>query len=432
MWSPSRTALALLGGSVLLRGLLWWLAADLEPLYDEADYARQAQALVSLAGDWSQEGLVAASGSLRWPPLQALLLSLGALVDGTAAMRAVVAAVSALTTPMVFLAARRLGVTERAALVAGLVHLLHPTLLSFSHLLWAETLLAALATGIVLVGTGQGRGSALGAGALTGLALLTKAAALPWLLVVPAWVGWRERRWQPAALCLGAALVLVAPWQSVVTGATGEADVLGRSSAVNLALGNHPDIRAIMGSSHGDADSIDLLEERITAEREAHGLTRAGAARRIALDEISAHPGAAAVRGARRLAEAWAPDWLPLRHHLLGLYGTPPWWSVVFWVLSWGTWAVVLSSAVAGLLREPRKLALPALMVGAAMAGPFLTVAMSRVHLPWVVLLLPASGLALSTLGEGKTRWALGVGLVVAAVVAAVTVRGVLTVHLGL
>src|SRR6185437_12758020 len=83
-----------------------------------------------------------------------------------------------------------------------------------------ETLAVALATGGVLVAVRALRtrwtiGSAAAAGALLGLACLTRAWAVPVLvavLVVAGFHAWGARRWAPVAACAAVALALLAPW----------------------------------------------------------------------------------------------------------------------------------------------------------------------------------------------------------------------------
>jgi hypothetical protein len=174
------------------------------------------------------------------------------------------------------------------------------------------------------------------------------------------------------------------------------------------------------------------MERAIAAEQKQHQGSRDQAARIVALREIKARPGAALVRSGRRLAEAWAADWLPLRHHRRGIYGPRPnWWATVFLALSWFAWLVLGTTVVGGVVREPRLNALPVLLVLSAMAGPALTVAMSRQHLPWLVLLLPAAGVAVVTIGERATQKSAFVGLVLLLFLAWLTIPGVLLYHLG-
>ena len=95
-----------------------------------------------------------------------------------------------------------------------------PALVRASAMYHPETLAMALATGGALVAVHALRTrwrlwSSFGAGALLGLAGLTRAWALPVLAAVALAAcldAWRRRRWWPAAVVLATALVLVGPW----------------------------------------------------------------------------------------------------------------------------------------------------------------------------------------------------------------------------
>ncbi|MBY0278025.1 glycosyltransferase family 39 protein [Candidatus Binatia bacterium] len=175
---------------------------------DEVYYVKQAQALVD-AGTYP--------GALR-PPLQSALIASVFLVHGTsvAAARFVGIFVSLVTVALVVEVARaRLG--TRAAVAAGVLCALHPSLLHYSHLLWSENLYAMLLMATVCCLERFDRlrvhGWLVGAGIALGLAALTRETALYLVPVAMAWL-WKAdglRARPPLLLLLGAALV-VAPW----------------------------------------------------------------------------------------------------------------------------------------------------------------------------------------------------------------------------
>jgi hypothetical protein len=122
---------------------------------------------------------------------------------------------------LVFLLARVLWPERRALhLVALVLAAASPALVRASAMYHPETLAVALATGGVLVTAQALRsrwtlGSAAAAGALLGLACLTRAWALPVLLAVLVVAGVdaaRARRRAPVAVCAGVALLVLAPW----------------------------------------------------------------------------------------------------------------------------------------------------------------------------------------------------------------------------
>ncbi len=170
----------------------------------------------------------AESGVWHTPPLWFLLA--GALGRLTTALglghaqrpgQLLAAAAGLAICLLVFLLARVLWPERRALhLVALVLAAASPALVRASAMYHPETLAVALATGGVLVAARALRarwtlGSAAAAGALLGLACLTRAWALPVLvavLVVAGLDAWSTRRWAPLAACSAVALVLLAPW----------------------------------------------------------------------------------------------------------------------------------------------------------------------------------------------------------------------------
>ena len=131
------------------------------------------------------------------------------------------AAAGLVTCILVFLLARVLFPERRVLHLVSLVLVAaSPALVRASAMYHPETLAVALATGGVLVAARALRtrwtlGSAVAAGALLGLACLTRAWAVPVLvavLVVAGLNAWDTRRWAPFAACGAVSLALLAPW----------------------------------------------------------------------------------------------------------------------------------------------------------------------------------------------------------------------------
>lgn len=426
--------------SLLLRGTILAWAADTPLAFDERDYAAQAEGWAEvgaalLAGaEPSPSARDAAWGAGRWPPLFPIVLAPGAALGGVLGMRAVAVLLGALTTAGVWVATRRT-VGERAAHAAALWHLLSPAWALGAHLLWSEALLCALVPPLVLAGYAAAarpeRGPSARLGALLGLAALTRLAAWPWLIAVPLWLARRTDRREAGAWALVAGLLLLAPWQAGVAWRHGLEALPATSSAVSFAHGNHPGVPAGMGSSHGHAEGAARLEAAIAEERAQSGLSRVSAARAVAWREVQRDPRLAAERAARRLAEAWAPDWLALRHLLSGRWPQVPLAvAAAFWASAWAAWLAGLVLAAVGSSLGPAQRPLPWVLVGAGMLAVVPTLAMSRLHDPWMVALLPAIGLALTTPWGKAGRAAAVLGLAFALLVAALTVPGVIAVHL--
>ena len=149
-----------------------------------------------------------AAGELGWEPVQRP----GQLLAALAGLAVCV---------IVLLLARALWPGRRTLhLVALVLTAASPALVRASAMYHPETLATALAAGGVLVVVRGLRGrwtpwNAAGAGALLGLAALTRLWALPILVAVAVAVGldaWRRRSGVPAAALLATSLALLAPW----------------------------------------------------------------------------------------------------------------------------------------------------------------------------------------------------------------------------
>jgi len=170
----------------------------------------------------------AESGVWHTPPLWfALAGALGRLTTALGLGHAqrpgqLLAAAAGLVTCVLVLLLARVLWPERPVLhLVSLVFVAaSPALVRASAMYHPETLAVALATGGVLVAVRALRtrwtiGSAAAAGALLGLACLTRAWAFPVLvavLVVAGLHAWDTRRWMPVAACAAVALALFAPW----------------------------------------------------------------------------------------------------------------------------------------------------------------------------------------------------------------------------
>jgi 4-amino-4-deoxy-L-arabinose transferase-like glycosyltransferase len=125
-------------------------------------------------------------------------------------------AIAALLVPAMGLAGRT-GFGERAGLAAAGIAACYPELVWFAAHFWAETLFTVLLWwAIERLAASDTRGSAaaaLGAGALFGLAILTRETVLYFVPLAALWLAWRRPGGPRRALLLvAAALAVVAPW----------------------------------------------------------------------------------------------------------------------------------------------------------------------------------------------------------------------------
>jgi hypothetical protein len=198
----------------------------------------------------------AESGVWHTPPLWfALAGALGRLTTALGLGHAqrpgqlLAAAAGLVTCILVFLLARALFPERRVLHVVALVLVAaSPALVRASAMYHPETLAVALATGGVLVAARALRtrwtlGSAVAAGALLGLACLTRAWAVPVLvavLVVAGLHAWDTRRWSPVAACAAGSLALLVPWLANQELAHGSALAFNRPPPSGSVLDRRP------------------------------------------------------------------------------------------------------------------------------------------------------------------------------------------------
>lgn len=413
--SPRARHLAwLFAGSLLLRLIVAWpvLQAHVRPVWDEAGYVAQAEGFAAatralLHGEApAPEDRDQAYGRGRWPPLHPLVLSLPFLIfgSGVAVARLATVLLSAATTPLVYCLGERGGGT-RSAGAAAWIHLLYPSFVGFAHLLWSETLFLLLLASTVLLflrvpeaGTGGGRlARATLAGALGGVAVLTRIAGAPFVVVLAAWLAWRGRgreRWLQPALALAVTFLTLLPWLRVLEQREGSFHLLTTANGYNLMLGQVPE-----GPGETGAERKVRVNRMIRVHARETGLPRDHAARDLAMEIIRREPGAFALRALGRIGDLWYGEQHLLRHLFQAVYPpvAPP-LAVGLWTLLTVAFAALVALAIRGLLGPGPPLhhrGLWLALVGFGMLPSLPTVASPRMGLPLLFLLLPAAGLGL-------------------------------------
>ncbi len=217
----------------------------------------------------------------------------------------------------------------RVGLLAAIVCALYPSLIAFSHYLFSETLftvlLVAALWGVVAWPSRRGWFHAAGIGALFGLATLTREIALPVAVACALW--WIGTSARPirrlaalqAALMLGCAMLVVAPW--VVRNYASLGRVVGVSSAawLNVRSGNtfageswlHPDGRALEGFRNTYFSIEDEMERSDYARSQALALI------------WEEQPGWIFKKAVRTIGGFFTPDSYLLKKISRGAYGPP-------------------------------------------------------------------------------------------------------------
>jgi len=397
--------------------------SDVRPDYDEIIYYDKAVnfqiILTDILHGRAPEGepLRRVYGSGWWLPLHPALCGLGLLFFGksVAAARLVVALISAVTTPLVFLLTLRLA-SKKAAFIAALIHIFYPSFIAYSHYLWSETtyifmLLLAVYFTILTLYAGTARKKMTRAalsGFFLGLCGLTRAAALPFLVIVPCWSalvlkGRVERVLLPGIIML-VSIVVISPWEYALMSHEERFVPLSRSGAFGLYMGNNPWVPTEIGSSQGVAAHRHraTMEEEIRQYMEAHHVDRGTAETRLALREISGDYRKFFVRCCYRLRMLWSNDNNVLRHILHANYPPLPhaFAAAIFAVVSLGYIALMGFAASGFFTSRPlfqRRSLLLFLILG-GMAPPIFGIAVPRFHLPLLALMLPAAGVGVVNL----------------------------------
>lgn len=439
-YGSRRLLLSLFLLSLLVRAIFLTpvLVSGVPPLYDERAHYQRAVAMARV-GAASLTGVPptraerdAAYAFGAWPPLHSLILSLPLALFGehVPVARLTVALLSALTTPLLFLLTSRLS-TRRAGIWAAGAHILYPGFVGFAHLLWSETTFIAFLVGALYLAvlaasetTRPRRLLAALAGAALGCSLLTRAAGLPFLLLVPAWLFFRTRREPSMRLALplllaGTALAAITPWEVVLARREGSVVILSTAAGPNLLLGNNP-----WGSDEeGSPDVKYQVKRAIAAYAQEHLVSREVAARNIALEYIATHPDEVPSRILSKLRALWGADTTILRHVLRA--GYPPMPSALA-ALIWAglviSFIALVSFGAAGLFGDPERLSERGLILGgivAVLLPPLVTISSTRMALPALALLCPAFGHAAARVSRGMPRRPLLLAGAVAALLAA-------------
>lgn len=427
--SALRSIVVLFLLSLAVRLAVWACVAwsAMPPIHDEVSYVRRGVVCGHLVtacvrggilwAELSENDLSAAYCRGIWPPLHPLLIGLAFAVfgEGLALARLVIVIQSALTTCVVFALTARLA-TRRAALVAAGIHIVYPSFLAYSHLLWSETtyILMCLTALYFVVRVVHGNHlsyqvlfSVL-AGVFLGLAGLTRAAVLPLLIVVPVWLLWRvkdlKRRLLLPPVLLCTYVVVLLPWQTALWAREHRFVLLSTKTGYYLYEGNNPWL--------AQDDGISRMRDEIEAYMREHDVSRDEAGRTLAKTYIRQDVGGFVRRCFQRLRTLWAPDWSLVRHVLTGTYPPLPHGAVrvVLAVVALSL-PLLVTCILYGLCCRSipfRDRSLLVLSVLFSMLPSVLCIANSRLTLPLLALLLPAAGVGLVAVARRGT-WIRGV-----------------------
>ena len=261
----------------------------------------------------------------------------------------------ALVWLVAWLATRAAG--PKAGAAAGWLAAVYPPLVWTPAYIWSETLFSVLALGCVAVLSldRRSRGLYLAAGALAGLAVLTRPAMLFFLPLATLWLVWR-REWRGGVLLALACVIVIAPWTIRNARAHGRFVLVASEGGVTFWTGNHP-----LAVGEGDLAANPQLKHENVALRARHpGLTPEALEPlyyRDALRFIRERPVAWAGLMARKAFYTVVPVGPSYRLH-----------SALYFGASVLSYLAVLPFALAGLVRlaRARRLPVPLLLLAAS------------------------------------------------------------------
>ncbi len=397
------------------------IKAGVPPKFDEVSYFRRAAAGSSMAAEMShfraprEKDRDAFYGNGIFPPFHPIWLSLGMLIFGktVAVARIMGMLLSAATTPLVYLLTRRLG-GPKAGIFAACLHLFYPSFLAFSHYLWSENtyifllfLAVYLALGIPEnPDAGKRLRHSLLLGVILGAMALTRAAALPALVIIPAWIFFktksRSAKIISPVLILAAMFITLVPWELALYQREKRFVMISNYTYRNLYAGhNYP----AEDEKYDSVDDLDQQRQKTLRDyARAKSIPVEAAARELAVKQIMAHPGEAFLKGIKEFLFLWTFDFFPLRH-IVNLIYPPVSGAFVlpaFLVFALSAAFLYLLTLKGLLIKAPRlenRTLILLLILGGAL--PYVVAyGSTRYNLPQIALLLPIAGFGLANFKE--------------------------------
>jgi 4-amino-4-deoxy-L-arabinose transferase-like glycosyltransferase len=401
--------------------IVWWIlavglaarlmvahwAADVELILDEVNYLDYGQHLLA-------HGLL--PDAFR-PPMYPSLIAVAQLLggEGASSVRVLQSFIS-IGAGWTMYRWLRGHVGHKGAALSTALWCLYPVLIGFSHLLWTETIFLSMLIFFFSCALPAGdlsmRRTAL-AGAVYGLATLTRSVLMPIAWLAPMAVmlhterwAWRPKRSLRALVFLGSFALTVSPWLAHNQSVEGRWILTETTHGYNLWKGNTPWEHPFATEAPqypGPLVSIPMFPyegsgPRINAHCEAEHDPSDGAFTRwhlsrctkaMAIDHIASDPMSFLARGFNKLGHAFHPSNLLTRHFWLGLYGTLP--PILGLSLVWGTAAAFLGMLLITLVAIRRSPNTPLRAIVAALAlyqlaVIFITFGNSRFRLPVLLM----------------------------------------------
>ena len=438
-----RSLIVLLLAAFALRATAAWWARDAQPWNDQITYLQRAEDLLDGKGyTGSYQSWVRHPGERQ---LRTLPRYAGAYqAPGYPAFIALVMGVAGRDLVWVKVAQVLLGVAStwlvyrlgcnwfdaRVGLAAGWLFALDPTLIAFTHYVFAETLFTFLLLAGIVVLTPRVSSTSLPrmllVGVLLALAAYVKSSVLYFLPVLAMWfVWWRREHWRHALLGVGVATLAwgacVAPWTLRNWRIHDGFVLIDSSGPFNFWRGNQVGAyqRRVRDADENVRFPAPFDAFPMSPVAEVGGRTVVDSARnefekdfptdlevmhtanRMALEYIALEPKWFVHRAWYKIVDTWNPTSFVMRHIAKRGYGEID--PALAAALSWAcvlAYLLVMALALPVLclrIREPR-VALVALLVGYYTAIHAVTFGLTRFRLPLMPFLMVLAGCAIASL----------------------------------
>lgn len=385
----------LIAVSVIL-GLAWamWILPR-EAKFDERHYVQHARDLAEGRGYIDENG----DPDMYWPVGYSLALAAANAVFGQSLWVGIAQQIlfTALTTVLVsLLGSRQFG--PGAGRTGALLLALYPNHISYSTLYLTEPLFTLLFVAALMLVLGSLRSwrSALLAGAVLGLAILVRPAALLLPVFLLGWYivqGLRMRALWLTILSGGATLLVLMPWLARNHAITGSWTVLSTTGGHNFWIGNYP------GAFGGSARSYPAMD--VLRDGDKWDYSRGY---RLGMESIRQNPGEAILRTLRKAGYFFAIETDGVLWNYKGLSPQPSNLVTAGSLAITNLWyAGLLGLCVLGLLTMPWKDPLASLFLVVTLYSVVIAlifVGDPRYHYPLIPLAAIFAGKALGDLGE--------------------------------
>ncbi|MBI5232534.1 MAG: glycosyltransferase family 39 protein [Coriobacteriales bacterium] len=251
-------------------GFRWYALSDL-------DLIRRYVSIDLSTIDYDPRGVLTSFRAPAYPTfLAAVYVVSGLGFERFLAARLAQAVLSAALVPITYFVARRLFPTRpRVAQWSAMALAVYPILVLYPIALVTENLFFLLALASVLALLKTAESPKLGwfalAGALIGLAALTRSVFLAVGVAAALWAWFALKRWQGALVIAAAMLLICAPWMARNSILHGSLTGIETSAGYNLYLGYHPESTGTF--QYGP--SLDLLPVLDDVRRDRLGKARA-------------------------------------------------------------------------------------------------------------------------------------------------------------